>query len=396
MKMKQEKSLLEHRGFILSRTEKENLTNGVYRYKCVNEALLEPYITPFWNFLARNLPVWVHPNVLTLVGSLSLLPAFFLYAYYSWSMESEDVPLSVWMLAVLGIFLFQTLDNLDGKQARRLGLSSPIGDWFDHSLDILSLYLLISQVVTAIYHGATYHPIDSIFAQLAPAVMHFFVFWDRRWTRELYIGPMSITEGQFVIMLVLTLGPVFGRAAWTTPRFGDYTAGDFVAWIAAGIFTIISPLGIILRVIFHPERKDSLVTIFLRVLDIVVVYAGSMAWAWYSSTTVSNTRLMMWAVGLSASNVATSMLMSALMQGKNRGIIVAILPWIGALNSYLGSPVPDFECTVAILTAALSIQLYLLCGTLHDMRGHLNYRLFHVNAEVQRRVEAEEKAAKTK
>ena len=38
----------------------------------------------------------------------------------------------------MGIFIYQTLDAIDGKQARRTGSSSPLGELFDHGCDSLS------------------------------------------------------------------------------------------------------------------------------------------------------------------------------------------------------------------------------------------------------------------
>lgn len=32
----------------------------------------------------------------------------------------------------VGLFLYQSLDAIDGKQARRTGTSSPLGEMFDH------------------------------------------------------------------------------------------------------------------------------------------------------------------------------------------------------------------------------------------------------------------------
>jgi len=44
------------------------------------------------------------------------------------------------MLVLFGIavFFYQTLDALDGKQARRLQLASPLGQLFDHGLDAVA------------------------------------------------------------------------------------------------------------------------------------------------------------------------------------------------------------------------------------------------------------------
>jgi CDP-alcohol phosphatidyltransferase len=179
---------LKATNILLSPQELDNLTNGTYRYKCVNDSLIEPLLIPFWNGLLGSVPRWVHPNVLTLFGSLSIMPSFFLFAFFSWDYE-ENSPGWVIALGIIGVLLFQTLDNLDGRQARRLNLSSPIGDWFDHSLDILSMYLLLSQVGTVAFVGHSAYPYASVIGQMSPAVTHYFTFWDRK-VSHLLVTPM--------------------------------------------------------------------------------------------------------------------------------------------------------------------------------------------------------------
>jgi ethanolaminephosphotransferase len=44
------------------------------------------------------------------------------------------------------VVLYTWLDCLDGKQARRTGTSSPLGQLFDHGCDALSVNLLLSMV----------------------------------------------------------------------------------------------------------------------------------------------------------------------------------------------------------------------------------------------------------
>jgi phosphatidylglycerophosphate synthase len=42
------------------------------------------------------------------------------------------------LMCAAGIFIYQTLDAIDGKQARRTNSSSPLGELFDHGCDSLS------------------------------------------------------------------------------------------------------------------------------------------------------------------------------------------------------------------------------------------------------------------
>ena len=42
------------------------------------------------------------------------------------------------ILAAAGVFIYQTLDSIDGKQARRTNTASPLGELFDHGCDAVS------------------------------------------------------------------------------------------------------------------------------------------------------------------------------------------------------------------------------------------------------------------
>ena len=46
--------------------------------------------------------------------------------------EGSHVPSVVWISVAVLLFLSHTLDGIDGKQARRTGTSTPLGELFDH------------------------------------------------------------------------------------------------------------------------------------------------------------------------------------------------------------------------------------------------------------------------
>ena len=46
-----------------------------------------------------------------------------------------------YLLCAVGIFVYQTLDGIDGPQARRTGTSSPLGEYFDHGLDAITTFI---------------------------------------------------------------------------------------------------------------------------------------------------------------------------------------------------------------------------------------------------------------
>ena len=83
-------------------------------------------------------PLWVAPNLLTLVGFLCCVAHFLLLTVYDYDFTAattgneHPIPRWAWLAVAALLFLSHTLDGIDGKQARRTGTSSPIGELFDH------------------------------------------------------------------------------------------------------------------------------------------------------------------------------------------------------------------------------------------------------------------------
>lgn len=62
----------------------------------------------------------------------------------------EPYPAFLYIIAAIGIFLYQTLDALDGKQARRIKAFSPLGQLFDHGCDSLSTSAMLIQILVVL------------------------------------------------------------------------------------------------------------------------------------------------------------------------------------------------------------------------------------------------------
>ncbi|XP_069126410.1 ethanolaminephosphotransferase 1-like [Argopecten irradians] len=112
-----------------------------YKYSSVDTSPISKYIThPFWDKLVQVYPRWLAPNVLTLAGFSLLVVSFVVLTiidpnFYAASVDQPGVPNWVWLLCSFNVFWSHTLDGTDGKQARRTGSSSPLGELFDHGLD---------------------------------------------------------------------------------------------------------------------------------------------------------------------------------------------------------------------------------------------------------------------
>lgn len=71
--------------------------------------------------------------MITLAGFVVLVANLLLIIWYSPYLHGA-MPLWVYVSSGVCLFFYQTMDNLDGKQARRTGTSSPLGELFDHGM----------------------------------------------------------------------------------------------------------------------------------------------------------------------------------------------------------------------------------------------------------------------
>lgn len=117
------------------------------------ENLLDRY---FWVPLSEKLPKNIAPNIVTLTGLVFGASGIFLCVFLSGDFR-HPVPRWANILSILGILIYQTLDALDGKQARRTGSSSPLGELFDHGCDGFMTSLGALNYCTITMSGYSFH-----------------------------------------------------------------------------------------------------------------------------------------------------------------------------------------------------------------------------------------------
>jgi ethanolaminephosphotransferase len=75
--------------------------------------------------------------MVSLSGLLCTLPAAILVIIFDVSM-TQRIPVWLSAYAAFAVFMFQTLDAMDGKHARNTQQSSPLGQLFDHGCDAIN------------------------------------------------------------------------------------------------------------------------------------------------------------------------------------------------------------------------------------------------------------------
>lgn len=132
--------------------------------------------------LVQFFPRWIAPNLITFVGFLFTALNFVMLSYYDWGFYastdyegSKAIPNGFWLLAAINIFLAYTLDGIDGKQARRIGLAGPLGELFDHGLDSYTAPLIPACLYSIFGRGPSSIPPMRMYYIVWMVLFNFFV-----------------------------------------------------------------------------------------------------------------------------------------------------------------------------------------------------------------------------
>jgi ethanolaminephosphotransferase len=180
---------------------------------------LDIVLNPLWQGLTDMLPMWLAPNAITSVGGLWCLASYLVAWYYNPHLVGDGeqpggaaavAMIPAWVLIFNGLaqMVYYTLDSIDGKQARRTGSSSPLGQLFDHGMDCLCIlsHLSLVQCVLELQHPSPY-----IWLQCSLQFAFFQAQWEEYYTGILphATGNVGVTEtnyGLAVFSMVSGLG----------------------------------------------------------------------------------------------------------------------------------------------------------------------------------------------
>ncbi|XP_022725371.1 choline/ethanolaminephosphotransferase 1 isoform X2 [Durio zibethinus] len=186
-----------------------------YKYSGVDHSYLAKYVLqPFWSRFVNFFPLWMPPNMITLTGFMFLVISALLGYIYSPHLDSPP-PRWVHFAHGLLLFLYQTFDAVDGKQARRTSSSSPLGELFDHGCDALACAFETMAFGSTAMCGR-----DSFWFWVISAVPFYGATWEHYFTNSLILpvvnGP---TEGLALIYTMHFLTAFLG-AQWWVQQFG--------------------------------------------------------------------------------------------------------------------------------------------------------------------------------
>ena len=136
--------------------EKDLKNLDMYVYHSADYTFLENALNPFWTWYASWFPDTMAPNMITLLGFVINIIASFIVLYND-PLLLGQAPRWSYILAGFALITYLNFDSADGKQARRLHASSPLGQLFDHGCDAVNEVFILLVLASACGTGYTYH-----------------------------------------------------------------------------------------------------------------------------------------------------------------------------------------------------------------------------------------------
>ncbi|XP_031825797.1 choline/ethanolaminephosphotransferase 1 bbc isoform X1 [Nomia melanderi] len=201
-----------------------------HKYSCTTNSLLDGLLQPWWDWLVSKVPLWLAPNLITILGLIVNILTTLILVYYSPDAKTE-APRWACFLCALGLFIYQSLDAIDGKQARRTGTSTPLGELFDHGCDSISTVFVALSACIAVQLG--YYPTWMFFQCFCAMTLFYCAHWQTYVSGSLRFGKVDVTEAQFTIITIHLISAIFGPKVWMMeiPGLGVGTVSNYVAVI---------------------------------------------------------------------------------------------------------------------------------------------------------------------
>jgi phosphatidylglycerophosphate synthase len=226
-------------------TQEELQAAKNHKYSGTDDSLLVNYcLKYFWNWIVELLPKTLAPNVITFVGFLAEVISF-LVCFVETNFMLNAPPAWVCIFNGVCVLFYQTLDNLDGKQARRTGSSSPLGQFFDHGCDAITGCLELMKVSMVVGFGVT---TKTFYFIACMAIGFLLTSWEEFCIHKFYLGYLNgADEGIFLLGVCQILIGIF-------PEYAPIFEHDFFTY--GFIFFFLLTLGIIFYDVFKGSKED--------------------------------------------------------------------------------------------------------------------------------------------
>ncbi|XP_048584730.1 cholinephosphotransferase 1-like [Nematostella vectensis] len=211
-----------------------------HKYSAQSTEILDPIFQVYWRWLVQQVPLWLAPNTITFLG-LFINAATSLILFVYCPQAKGSAPGWAFILCGVGLFVYQSLDAIDGKQARRTNSNSPLGELVDHGCDAVSMVLVTLAFSVAIELGN--EPIWMFFVCFSASVLFYCSHWQAYVSGTIKFGWIDVTELQLFAMAAFIATGIFGTEMWMmkVPFFNiTFKQGTMIIAVLGTLYTLCS------------------------------------------------------------------------------------------------------------------------------------------------------------
>lgn len=350
-----------------------------YKYSGEDRSYMAKHVfQPFWSRFVTIFPLWMPPNMITLMGFLFVVASSFISYIYSPSFSTPS-PKWVHFLHGLLLFLYQTFDAVDGKQARRTNSSSPLGELFDHGCDALSCAFEAMAFGSSVMSRK-----HTIWFWLIATIPFYGATWEHFFTNTLILPEINgPTEGLMLIYMAHFFTAFVG-ASWWNLKFGEvarFSRGfPFLADMVIYDFVIIAMLlfAVLPTVSFNvfnvykvvQRRKSSMLLALAMLYPFFLLIGGVAIWGWLSPSDILQTQphLLMVGCGFAFGYMVGRMILAHLCdepKGLKTGMCLSLLLLPLAIANALSASLLGGEPVIAEVPMLLGFSLFTTALYMH-------------------------------
>lgn len=345
-----------------------------YKYAGEDHSLVSKYVLkPTYTRLVNYLPMWLAPNMVTLLGLFFSICSFIRAWYFNPHFNNYTTPRWVFFLHAFDIIAYQTLDALDGQQARRTGSSSPLGELFDHCVDAINTSLL-----TYVWASVSNLPKTWVLACEFLCTLNFIVStWEEYHTKRLFLSIFSgPVEGVLMIAGLEILVGFTGQEIFDKPLFFGYD------------FRTVTTIGAVIGLSYNSKEAVSNVikitkgSSYYDLAPFAVMWFGFASWAYVAWDTVEEHAFLAFFLAIAfTSALLVGRIITAHVTNQPYPMWNPLLavPYVGAIAHFLRtSTVSDSEIIWGLSGLSLGVYAAFVAEIITEITTYLDIACLYI------------------